>query len=112
MSSKTKPLALTDTLRDLALLRASGVDLSSLVTGRDALPDESRENLEPEVLRSTQRSYEFVAESRAALRIYNSGELLKKSAEVQKVQGELDEILDGLSMVGIHLPYGFTSCAC
>ncbi|KAF9219540.1 hypothetical protein BS17DRAFT_382318 [Gyrodon lividus] len=91
MSSKSKPLALSNTLRDLALLRASGVDFSSL------LPREMATTKSPELPRSTEKSYEFVDETRAALRIYNSGELQKKQAEVQKMQAELGEVLRGLS---------------
>ncbi|KIJ67480.1 hypothetical protein HYDPIDRAFT_108256 [Hydnomerulius pinastri MD-312] len=94
MSSKSKPLALSDTLRDLALLRASDVDFS------DLLPAETSTAVTPEnleLLRFTERSHEFAAETRAALRIYNSGELQRKRSEVLKVQGELDEVLKGLS---------------
>ncbi|KIK98556.1 hypothetical protein PAXRUDRAFT_133941 [Paxillus rubicundulus Ve08.2h10] len=91
MSSRSKPLALTDTLRDLALLRASGTDLSTL------LPPQLATTESPELSSSTERSHDFVHEARAALRVYNSGELQKKRAEVQKVQGELGEVLRGLS---------------
>ncbi|KAF9219583.1 hypothetical protein BS17DRAFT_789028 [Gyrodon lividus] len=91
MSSKSKPLALNNTLRDFALLRASGVDFSSL------LPTRTDTTESPDLSMSTERSHKFVDETRAALRVYNSGELQKKRDELQKVQGELDEVLRGLS---------------
>lgn len=90
-SSKSKPLPLSETLRDLALLRASGVDFSSI------LQEPSTGASITESSKSTERSHEFVNETRGALRVYNSGELQRKRAEVQKVQGELDEVLKGLS---------------
>lgn len=92
-SSKSKPLPLSDTLRDLALLRASGVDFSTILSQEPA-PNTAES---AELSRSTEKSQEFVNETRGALRVYNSGELQRKRAEIQKVQGELDEVLKGLS---------------
>lgn len=94
-SSKSKPLLLSDTLRDLALLRASSVDFSSVLFQQPSSDANTTESSELE--RSTERSHEFVSETRGALRVYNSGELQRKHAEIQKVQGELDEVLKGLS---------------
>lgn len=94
-SSKSKPLPLSDTLRDLALLRASGVDFSNVLSQEASTRANTTEP--PKLLRSTERSHEFVNETRGALRVYNSGELQKKRTEIQKVQGELDEVLKGLS---------------
>lgn len=94
-SSKSKPLPLSDTLRDLALLRASGVDFSNVLSQEPSTRANTTEP--PEVLRSTERSHEFVNETRGALRVYNSGELQRKRTDIQKVQGELDEVLKGLS---------------
>ncbi|KIM54400.1 hypothetical protein SCLCIDRAFT_1221998 [Scleroderma citrinum Foug A] len=89
---KSKPLALPDTLRDLALIRASDIDLSAL------LPDENQRAAdEPEVSNSIMQSHKFVAETRAALRAYSSGDLQKKNAEIQRVQTELADVLRGLS---------------
>lgn len=93
--SKSKPFPLSDTLRDLALLRASGVDLSSILAREGSTGPNTTES--PELSRSTEKSYEFVNETRGALRVYNSGELQRKRAEIQKVQRELDEVLNGLS---------------
>lgn len=93
--SKSKPLPLSDTLRDLALLRASGVDFSSVLAQESAANTNVTET--SELSKSTGGSYEFVNETRGALRVYNSGELQKKREEIQRVQGELDEVLKGLS---------------
>ncbi|KAH0827306.1 hypothetical protein J3R83DRAFT_3930 [Lanmaoa asiatica] len=92
-SSKPKPLPLSDTLRDLALLRASGVDFSSLLSKEPFTGTNATES--SELMRSTVRSHEFVNETRGALRVYNSGELQRKRAEIQKVQGELDDGIEG-----------------
>lgn len=94
-SSKSKPLPLSDTLRDLALLRASSVDFSGILAQEPSFGAHTTES--SELSRSTQTSHEFVNETRGALRIYNSGELQRKHAEIQKVQGELDEVRKGLS---------------
>ena len=92
MTKPDKPFALPDTLRDLALIRASDIDLSIL------LPNENRRaSDEPEVSKSITQSHEFVGETRAALRAYSSGDLQKKNVEIQRVQTELEEVLRGLS---------------
>ncbi|KAL4074339.1 hypothetical protein J3A83DRAFT_4092284 [Scleroderma citrinum] len=89
---RLKPLALADTLRDLALIRASDIDLSAVISDQNSRPLD-----DPEVAKSTVQSHEFVAETRAALRAYNSGDLQKKNVELQRVQAELEEVLRGLS---------------
>ncbi|KAG6378359.1 hypothetical protein JVT61DRAFT_14084 [Boletus reticuloceps] len=94
-SSKSKPLPLSDTLRDLAILRTSGVDFSSILS--QEYSPEANTTKSVELSNATERSHEFVNETRGALKVYNSGELQRKHAEIQKVQGELDEVLKGLS---------------
>lgn len=94
-SSKSKPLPLSDTLRDLALLRASGVDFATVLSQEPPITANTTES--SELVRSTERSHEFVNETRGALRVYNSGELQRKRAEIHTVQGELEEVLKGLS---------------
>ncbi|KAI6129412.1 hypothetical protein EDD16DRAFT_1823933 [Pisolithus croceorrhizus] len=89
---KSKPLALADTLHDLALIRASDVDLSTLI------PDGNTNVTEDTgVLKSVELSHEFVAETRAALRAYNSGDMQRKNVEIQRAQSQLEELLRGLS---------------
>ncbi|KAI6032759.1 hypothetical protein F5J12DRAFT_887651 [Pisolithus orientalis] len=89
---KSKPLALADTLRDLALIRASNVDLSNLIPDRNTGVTE-----DPGVLKSVELSREFVAETRAALREYNSGDVQRKNVDIQRTHAQLEELLRGLS---------------
>jgi hypothetical protein len=90
-SSKNKqPLPLADTLRDLALLRASDVDLASVLPDRDgaAKPDMNAQ--------SVQRSYEFVKEARATLRLQNRGDLDHHGDNVERIREGLEEVVKGL----------------
>ncbi|KIP06424.1 hypothetical protein PHLGIDRAFT_30487 [Phlebiopsis gigantea 11061_1 CR5-6] len=90
MTSNTSPLSLNDTLRDLALLRACDVDLSS------ALPQEKMAAEPTEVDKSVDRSYEFAREARAALKLMNREEIEKQGARVEEVRGVLEDVTKGL----------------
>ena len=90
MASKTSPLSLNDTLRDLALLRACDVDLTSV------LPSESNTAEKSEVDDTVERSYEFVREARAALKVLNRGEVDKQGNRVENVRRSLEDVLQGL----------------
>ncbi|KAG1851661.1 hypothetical protein F4604DRAFT_1304175 [Suillus subluteus] len=95
MASKGTPLPLHDTLRDLALLRASSVDLSGLIADD---PTSSQAPREVEgVEESAIQSYAFVREVRTALRIHNSGEAQKQATRIETVQVELVDVLRSLS---------------
>ncbi|KAJ3553567.1 hypothetical protein NM688_g3539 [Phlebia brevispora] len=72
MASKANPLPLDETLRDLALLRACDIDLSSLLPGNT--PDAANTS-SGDASASVDRSYEFVKQARAALKILNRGEV-------------------------------------
>jgi len=90
-SAKDKqPLPLADTLRDLAVLRASEVDLASVLSNCDgaATVDTNAE--------SAQRSYEFVKEARAVLRLQNRGDLDQHGESVERVREGLEEVVKGL----------------
>ncbi|KAG2127590.1 uncharacterized protein EDB93DRAFT_1096451 [Suillus bovinus] len=95
MAPKETPLPLHDTLRDLALLRASCVDLSGLIADDTTSSQASREV--EEVEKSTIQSYAFVREARTALRLHNSGEAQKQATRIEKVQVELVDVLRSLS---------------
>ncbi|KAG1812632.1 uncharacterized protein BJ212DRAFT_1217772, partial [Suillus subaureus] len=84
-----------DTLRDLALLRASSVDLSALIA--DDLPSSQAPTEVEGVEESTIQSYAFVREVRTMLRMHNSGEAQKQAARIEKVQVELVDVLRSLS---------------
>ncbi|KAH7927683.1 hypothetical protein BV22DRAFT_989017, partial [Leucogyrophana mollusca] len=90
------PLPLSDTLRDLALLRASDINLSSLLSNVSSAKDQGTDNEAP-ADDSTKRSYEFVKEARVALRTFNGEDLTKQGARVEGVITELQEVLKGLS---------------
>ncbi|KAH7910495.1 hypothetical protein BJ138DRAFT_101640 [Hygrophoropsis aurantiaca] len=91
----SKPLPLSDTLRDLALLRASSIDLSNLVTHNPS-PDPTNEQNDSAVEEATQRSFQLVKEGRAALRVFNSGELDKQETRLEEVSTQAQEVLKGL----------------
>jgi hypothetical protein len=92
MTSKGTPLPLHDTLRDLALLRASSIDLSDLIA------DDTTSSQAPrEVEESTIQSYAFVREARTALRMHDSGETQKQASRIEMLQVELVNVLGSLS---------------
>ena len=91
ISKDQQPLPLADILRDLALLRASDIDMAVV------LPDyNDATKRDADVDTSVQRSYEFVKEARAALRIQNRGDLGSVGESVERVREGLEEILKGL----------------
>ncbi|KAI0072717.1 hypothetical protein K474DRAFT_339823 [Panus rudis PR-1116 ss-1] len=103
MASKSKPnpLPFSDTIRDLSLLRASDVDFTSVLTQTTALyrkdPVSSDATLESsDVEQTLQRSYEFVKEARAAVRILNRGDIDTQGARVEDVRSRLEDVLKGL----------------
>lgn len=97
MASKGTPLPLHDTLRDLALLRASSVDLSGLIANSDDTASSQAPREVEGVEESTIQSYAFVREMRTALRMHNSGEVQKQATKIDKVQVELVDVLGSLS---------------
>ena len=101
MAPKQNPLPLSDTLRDLALLKASDLDFASVLAESEPSSTQSS-NTAPEnpvtddVRDSVQRSYEFVSEARAALKILNRNEVDKEGLRVDEVRGRLEDVLQGL----------------
>lgn len=88
-----EPLPFGDTLRDLALLRASDVEFSSL------LPPESTSSVVHEnvdVSATVTRSYEFVKETRTALKINHRRDVEKQGTRVEDVRSRLEDVLEGL----------------
>ena len=90
MTSKPSPLPLKDTLRDLALLRACDIDLSSV------LPQDTASSQPSETDKSVDRSHEFVREARAALKLLNRGEVDEQGARVEDVRSTLEDVVRGL----------------
>jgi hypothetical protein len=102
-SSDTAPLPLTDTLRDLALLRASDIDLASILKS-SAIPDASISAIKPtpvpvddEKETLVERSYEFVHEARAALRIVSRDDVNAQGKRIDNLRNGLEETIDGMN---------------
>lgn len=93
MASRTNPLPLEQTLRDLALLRAYEIDFSSLLP--DPKADES-ESGSTDVDASVERSYEFVRQARAVLKIMNREDAEKQGSRIEDVRSILEDALNGL----------------
>ena len=101
MASRPQPLALENTLRDLALIRACDIDLSSYVPTaespeRDPKGTDSTNN---NVDQSVQLSYEFVRQARAVIKILNKEDVEKQGGRIENVKSALEDTLDGLSRV-------------
>ncbi|KIM91978.1 hypothetical protein PILCRDRAFT_132 [Piloderma croceum F 1598] len=100
MSSKSKPLPLSETLRDLALLRASDLDLSSLLPATSSASvqtattadDSQRATIDHSVI----RSYEFAVEARKTIRIFNLGDIDSQGSKVENARSQLEDVLRGL----------------
>jgi hypothetical protein len=93
------PLALEDTLRDLAILRASSVDLaavlaSSAYTG-PPLPTTATATGDA-IDESVSRSYEFSRAARAAIKIRNRGDVEAQVERVNAVRDKLEDVAEGL----------------
>ncbi|KAI0915821.1 hypothetical protein AcW1_003683 [Taiwanofungus camphoratus] len=102
--SKASPLPLSDTLRDLALLRASDCDLSSVLSNTlaSSSPNLQSKPLDPISDREhsiddpVTRSYEFVRETRAVIRLLNRGEVERQGERLEGVRSRLEDVLQGL----------------
>ena len=99
MSSKdkakapTNPLSLEDTLRDLAILRTSDVDLAAILASTMPAPSAASPTA---VDTSVARSYEFVQAARGAIKIKNRGDVEAQGGRVNDVRGKLEDVLEGL----------------
>ncbi|KAI0360830.1 hypothetical protein OH77DRAFT_1418849 [Trametes cingulata] len=95
------PLPLSSTLHDLALLRASDLDLSSLLPppalSSGATESESAGSTsDTAVEESVRRSLEFSREARAALKLLHTDAVEKEGARVDAVREKLEDVLEGL----------------
>lgn len=98
MATKKKgsPLPLGDTLRDLALLRASDCDLTAALPTQAATQEPSSGSTSRDVDTSVERSYEFVKETRAAIRLLHRGEADRQGGRVEDVRSRLEDVVAGL----------------
>jgi hypothetical protein len=81
MKPNTLPLSVT--LKDLAVLRASEVDLSQVL--EPSKPTEYDESL--------QRSLEFAKEARKALKLANNGSIEQQGGRIEEVRALGEEML-------------------
>ncbi|KAH9912771.1 uncharacterized protein BXZ73DRAFT_107219 [Epithele typhae] len=89
----THPLPLSSTLHDLALLRASDLDLGTLLPS----PTTTDESTAPdEVEASAARSREFAKEARAALKLANTDAAEREGARVDGIRARLEDALEGV----------------
>ena len=92
------PLALEHTLRDLAILRASNVDLAAVLASNPlptttvAAAGDASAATDISVL----RSYEFARAARAAIKIRNRGDVEAQVERVNDVRGKLEDVAAGL----------------
>lgn len=93
-SSKPNPLPLGDVLRDLAVLRASDVDLADGTSFPDAEPADSTNETDG-TQKSVLQSYRFVKETREALKVHQRGDLDKQGDELGILRSKLEELRDG-----------------
>ena len=99
-SQDKSPLPLSDTLRDLAVLRASDIDLASFLPPEETSGssiEQTQSGDQGKELRAVERSFEFVKEARAAIRILNRGDVDEQGARIDEAREGLEEIANGLS---------------
>ncbi|EPT02706.1 hypothetical protein FOMPIDRAFT_1117928 [Fomitopsis schrenkii] len=98
MSTKRKcsSLPLGDTLRDLALLRASDCDLTAALPSQAASQEPSSGSAGQDVDASVERSYEFVKETRAAIRLLHRGQVDKQGGRLEDVRSRLEDVVAGM----------------
>jgi hypothetical protein len=92
------PLALEDTLRDLAILRASNVDLAAVLastTTTTTAPTPLPTTAATKDI-SLSRSYEFARAARVAIKIENRGDVEAQVERVNDVRGKLEDVAAGL----------------
>jgi len=99
-SSKGKatnpPLSLEDALHDLAVIRASDIDLAAVLASTIA-PGPSADTAPTATDASVTRSHEFAQAARAAIKIRNRGDVEAQGERVNDVRGQLEEVVEGLS---------------
>ncbi|OSX55805.1 hypothetical protein POSPLADRAFT_1063499 [Postia placenta MAD-698-R-SB12] len=98
--AKANPLPLGDALRDLALLRASDCDLSSVLppaspSSAEASSVGTDENTRA-VHESVAKSYEFVREARAVIKLLDRGVVDRQGGRVEDVRARLEDVGRGL----------------
>jgi hypothetical protein len=92
------PLSLEETLHDLAVIRASDIDLAAIFAS--TMPASTINTSNPtaaDASASVVRSHEFAQAARAAIKIRNRGDVEAQGERVNDVRGQLEEVVEGLS---------------
>lgn len=94
MTSKSrKPLPLSDILRDLALLRASALDIPEILKAAQQDSDViSPTSSSPESAPSVAASYIYVATVRAAIKLKDSGKLGAEGKKIEDARNKYEEL--------------------
>ncbi|KAK0455396.1 uncharacterized protein EV420DRAFT_566891 [Desarmillaria tabescens] len=87
----TRPLPLSDTLHDLALLRVSSVDLSVLVPSSS-----DTTSTDADVSLSVQRSHDYIQSARSALKLQDMGVVDAEGKRLDALRIQIDELSRGL----------------
>jgi hypothetical protein len=95
------PLSLEDTLHDLAVIRASDIDLAAILASTLPASTIKTETLTnpttADADASVARSHEFAQAARAAIKIRNRGDVEAQGERVNDVRSQLEEVVEGLS---------------
>jgi transposase len=86
----TNPLSLEDTLHDLAVIRASNIDLAAILDSTVPAPAAAAADT------TVDRSHEFAQAARTAIKIRNRGDVEAQGERVNDVRGQLEEVVEGL----------------
>jgi hypothetical protein len=90
-----KPFVLSDTLRDLALLRASDLDLATLVP--TTVTKNSTQAQEDETVEeSLKNSYHYVRSARNIVKTNDRGDVDAQGQRIEHVREELSNVDEGL----------------
>ncbi|KAK7043557.1 hypothetical protein R3P38DRAFT_2887857 [Favolaschia claudopus] len=92
----TKPLPFSATLRDLALLRMSGLDVGSLVPTESIQSESLGDRPANSAGSSVEQSHEFAQQARAAMKLYNLGEVERVGEGVEVIRQKVEELSEGL----------------
>ncbi|KAL9711747.1 hypothetical protein Ac2012v2_004819 [Leucoagaricus gongylophorus] len=95
-SKDQKPLSLSDTLHDLALLRASDTDLDvrgSSTSTEDVQPSSANKAIEA----SLEKSYDYVQLARRIMEFHRRGDIDVQGRRIDSVREQLLHVEDGLA---------------
>ncbi|KAH9938911.1 hypothetical protein B0H21DRAFT_825317 [Amylocystis lapponica] len=104
--SKPNPLPLSDTLRDLALLRSADCDLASILPSNTPSSLEAADASERKadaVEESVERSYVFAREARGVSRLLDREEVEKQGGRLEVARERLEDVLQGLEKRGLFI---------